>query len=84
MWFLGRWTLIWFFIISASVWATPHVINCLSKKVKAIYDRSSPFKRLMLACRILYSPLHLSICIPAVIYGLIYADGKPGTSWFAD
>ena len=82
--FLCRWTVIWFIIIAVSAWAIPYVISCISNEIRGIYDKASPFKRLMLACRILYSPLHLSICIPAVFYGLIYADGKPGTSWFAD
>ena len=83
-WFILQWTVIWLVIIHASVMATPYLMSYASKDIRAVYDKASPFKRLMITCRAIYSPLHLTIANPIIIYGFIYADGKAGTSWFAD
>ena len=81
--FLFVWIFIWFIIISSSKFFTPYVLSILSRKWRETYDKSDDFKKLMISWHV-NALVHLGIAIPTVFYGVIYADGKPGTSWFAD
>lgn len=79
-----------FFVIGIVFWecvsyvakrSTPHLCGLFGHRRK--YEKMSPSKQRAVRWSVA-AWFQCSLTVPAVLYGMVYADGTPGTSWFAE